>query len=291
MPIAQSILDRIVSAADEDRFAAHAVHVLAGDETAEHHWSDDIRRDVHSLAKGVCALAVGVAADEGLMDVDAPVSTYLDDVAFGEGAGEVTMRHLLKMTSGIDLPWSETMMTDWPDLAMEFLGRPSRGRVFQYSNASTYTAMRVLDSVVGDAGAWVSSRVFDPLGIDDPYWERCQNGFIAAGGGLHLSLAELARIGRLIRDEGRWEGRRVVSSRWVRTMHTDWSEHEAEPAYRRYALAAWGGPGDAWRMHGANGQLMIFLDDAVVTLLADDHFAADRMAERIVETLEEARRR
>ncbi len=48
------------------------------------------------------------------------------------------------------------MLTDWPDLAHEFLSRPSAGRVFQYSNASTYTAMRALSSVVGDLADWLS---------------------------------------------------------------------------------------------------------------------------------------
>lgn len=291
MTLAQPILDRIVRAADEDGFSAHAAHVLVGDDEAEHHWSDDDRRNIHSVSKGVCALAIGVASDEGLVDVDAPVSEYLPDLAYGDGADAVTLRHLLQMTSGIDLPWSETLMTDWPDLAAEFLSRPSRGRVFQYSNASTYTAMRVLQAVTGDAYEWTASRVLRPLGIADPPWDRCPNGWVEAGGGLRLTLAELSRIGRLVRDEGAWEGRRVVSAEWIRAMLTDEAEHDAEPAYRRYALSVWGGPGDARRMHGAYGQLVVFLGDAVVTVLADDHMGADRMAERIVAALEDARGR
>ena len=184
-------------------------------------------------------------------------------------------------------------MTDWPDLAREFLSRPSRGRVFQYSNASTYTAMRVLHAVVGDVSLWLAGRVFGPLGIAEPEWERCPNGYILAGGGLHLSATEMARIGRLIRDDGMWQSKRLVSAQWVRAMHSDWftrtevEGNEIAPSYRRYALAGWGGPGDAWRLHGAYGQLLIFLGDAVVTITANDHFKADRMSERVVETLEQ----
>jgi CubicO group peptidase (beta-lactamase class C family) len=290
MSRAQKIVDRLVGIAEEDGFAAHAVHVLIGDESAEYHWSDDDRRDVHSVAKGVCVLAIGIAADDGLLDVDEPVATYLPDVELGAGVEGVTVRHLLTMTSGIDLPWSETMMTDWPDLAREFLSRPSRGRVFQYSNASTYTAMRALQSVVGDLPRWLDERLFGPLAIDAPAWERCPNGWILAGGGLHLRTAELARIGQLIRDDGVWQSQRIVSSRWVQAMHTDWFEREPEtgPAYRRYALSGWAGPHDAWRLHGAYGQLLVFLGDAVVTITANDHFKADRMVERVVTTLEQS---
>jgi CubicO group peptidase (beta-lactamase class C family) len=293
MSRAQTIVDRLVVIADEDGFDAHAVHILLGDQTAEFHWSADIRRDVHSVAKGVCVLAVGMAADDGLIDVDAPVASYLPGFALGKGVEAVTVRHLLNMTSGIDLPWSETMMTDWPDLAREFLSRPSQGRVFQYSNASTYTAMRVLDSVVGDLPQWLDERLFGPLEIATPEWERCPHGWIVAGGGLQLRLIEMARIGQLIRDDGVWDEKRLVSSQWVQAMHSDWyvrpeePGREIAPAYRRYALAGWGGPGDAWRLHGAYGQLLIFVGDAVVTITANDHAQADRMAERVVETLEQ----
>jgi CubicO group peptidase (beta-lactamase class C family) len=289
MSRAQKIVDRLVVIAEEDGFAAHAVHVLLDEESAEHFWTDDERRDVHSAAKGVCVLAIGIAADAGLLDCDAPVAAYLPDFALGESVEGVTVRHLLQMTSGIDFPWSETMMTDWPDLAREFLSRPSRGRVFQYSNASTYTAMRALEAVVGDVPRWLDQRLFAPLGIDAPTWERCPNGFILAGGGLHLRTTELARIGQLIRDDGVWQGQRVVSPRWAQAMHSDWFERgpEPAPAYRRYALSGWAGPDDAWRLHGAHGQLLIFRGAAVVTITAHDHFKADRMAERVVTTLDQ----
>lgn len=286
MTRALTVRDRIVREADARGFVAHGLHVLVDSDTAEHRWTPDIREDVHSAAKGVCVLAAGIAADEGLIDLDAPAAAYLEDVDLGSGVDEVTLRHLLTMTSGIDLPWSETMMTDWPDLAREFIRRPSRGRVFQYSNASTYTAMTVLAARVGDVGDYLDARLFAPLGIHGVEWERCPNGRIVAGGGLPLRTEELARVGRLIRDRGTWEGRGLVSAELIDAMHVDWVTAGTTPGYDRYALAGWGGPGEAWRLHGAYGQLVIFRDDAVVTITADDHAGADAMVEQVVRTLE-----
>ena len=100
---AQFIADRIVSEADASGFRAHGLHVLVGDDIAEHRWTADVREDIHSAAKGVCVLAAGIAADEGLISLDAPVATYLPDVELGEGVDEITVRHLLTMTSGIRL--------------------------------------------------------------------------------------------------------------------------------------------------------------------------------------------
>lgn len=295
MTTATSILDAIVRHVDDTGFGAHGLHVrTAGDGTAddvaEHRWTPDVREEIHSAAKGVCVLATGIAADDGLVDVDESIADALPAFAFGDGVEQVTLRHLLTMTSGIDMPWSATELTDWPDLAAEFLRRPSRGRVFQYANVSTYTAMRVLETRVGDVGTFVSRRLFDPLGIDDVEWSRCANGYVAAGGGLALRTEELARLGKLIRDGGVVDGRRVVSGRWCDAMHTDWVEREGTgPGYDRYAMAGWGGPGRLWRLHGAYGQMLLFDDhpdgDTVVTITADDHFGADAIAAFVADEL------
>ena len=282
---ASTIRDQIVQQAEESGFDAHGLHVLMGTDSAEHRWTPDVREDIHSVAKAVCVVAAGIASDEGLIDLDAPVGTYVDDIDLGPGVDRVTLRRLLSMSSGIDLPWSETMMTDWPDLAIEFLGRPSRGSVFQYSNASTYTAMTVLARRVGDVAEYLDPRLFRPLGIRDVAWERCPNGRIIAGGGLALRTEELARIGALIRDRGMCEGSRLVSAEWIDAMHSDWVVAGSTPGYDRYALAGWGGPGGAWRLHGAHGQLIIFVDEAVVTITANDHLGADAMAAAVVQML------
>jgi CubicO group peptidase (beta-lactamase class C family) len=288
---ADSILDGVVAEIRRTGFTAHGVHVLAGDDTAGHLFTADERRDIQSIAKGVCVIAAGIAADEGMLSLDAPVATYLPGVARGAGVDEVTLRHLLTMSSGIELPWSATMMTDWPDLAVEFLGRPSRGRIFQYSNASTYTAMRALAAVVGDVVSWLGPRLFAPLGIDDVVWQRCPNGYIVAGGGLALRTDELARVGRLIRDRGAWEGRRIVSAEWIDGMHAGWVVAGPNPGYDRYALAGWGGPGAGWRIHGAYGQLLLFHTDAVVAITAADdrienHTEADALAAFVMALIE-----
>jgi CubicO group peptidase (beta-lactamase class C family) len=280
---APQLRDRIVHEVDASGFGAHGLHVLVGDDTAEHRWTPDIREDIQSAAKGVCVLAAGIAADEGLVDLDEPLADWVSDVALGEGVGAVTLRRLLSMSSGIDLPWSETMMTDWPDLSVEFLGRPSRGRVHQYSNASTYAAMRLLAARVGDVGEFMSERLFAPLGIDDVAWERSPNGRILAGGGLPLRTEELARFGRLIRDRGMWRGRRLVSAAVIDAMHADWVRTGSEAPYAAYAMSGWAGPGAAWRLHGANGQLVILAPGAVITITASDHFGADAIAAFAVE--------
>jgi CubicO group peptidase (beta-lactamase class C family) len=287
MTHAQAVRDAVVTEVDRTGFRAHGLHVLVGEDVAEHRWTPDVREDVQSIAKGVCVLAVGIAAADGTVDVDEPVAAALPGVRFGAGTDAVTLRQLLTMTSGVDLPWSPTLLTDWPDLALEFLGRPSRGRVFQYANASTYTAARVLATRVGDVGRFVQDRLFTPLGIADVEWERCPGGHVAAGGGLLLRTTEVARLGRFVRDRGSVDGRQLLAPGWVDAMHSDWVAAGRNPAYERYALAGWDGPGRLWRLHGAYGQLLLFDEaaDAVVTITADDHAGADAVAASVAGVL------
>lgn len=82
-----------------------------------------------------------------------------------------------------------------------------------------------------------------------------------------------------------WEGSRLVSAEWIDAMHSDWVVAGSTPGYDRYALAGWGGPGGAWRLHGAHSQLIIFVDEAVVTITANDHLGADAMAAAVVQML------
>jgi CubicO group peptidase (beta-lactamase class C family) len=273
MTRADHLRDTIAARIDDTGFSAHGLHVRVGDDVATHRWAPDERREIHSVCKAVAVLAAGIAADEGLVSLDDPVSDLLPTAA------DITLRHLLSMSSGIDFPFSETMMTDWPDLAAEFLPRPSRGRVFQYSNASTYTAMHALSQRTGDVEEFLRPRLFAPLGFGDATWRRCPNGRVLGGEGIALRTDEMARLGLLIRDRGLFESRRLVSGGIVDAMHAGWvaTGDDAE-GYRRYALAGWDGPGEAWRLHGAHGQLVVFAGDAVVTVTAHDHGGADAVA-------------
>ncbi|MEX8057266.1 serine hydrolase domain-containing protein [Microbacterium sp. 16-032] len=276
MTRAAALRDALVARIDDTGFGAHGLHVRVGDDVATHRWTPDKREEIHSVAKAVAVLAAGIAVDEGLMSLDEPVRPALP------AATPVTLRDLLSMSSGIDLPWSETMMTDWPDLAAEFLSRPSRGRIFQYSNASTYTAMAALSQRTGDIEEFLRPRLFAPLGWADVSWRRSPSGRVLGGEGLELRTDELAQLGLLIRDRGVVDGRRVVSPRIVDAMHSGWIETgSVGDGYRRYALSGWDGPGGAWRLHGAHGQLIVFIGDAVVTVTAHDHSGADAVAEFI----------
>ena len=230
--------------------------------------------------------ARGTAALGGLglrRIIDLRADDVFSGIRFGDGAEAVTLRHLLTMTSGIDFRWFGHEPVMWPDLAGEMLSRPSAGRRFQYSDVSTYVAMRMLATVVGDVRDWLLPRLFQPLEIDNPQWHRCPLGFIIGGTGLELRTEELARIGRVLLDRGRWNDRALVSPGWVDSMHESWVYTGNPPPMDRYGIATWAGPGGAWRLEGRYGQFVLINGDAVVTITAHEESLEDRLSELAAE--------
>jgi len=283
MSLAETVRDRIVRAVDDEQLGAYGLHVLVGDESAQHRWRSDDRVNLYSVSKGVSALAAGIAIDEGILSLDTRAVDVLDVPAAGAGSEGVTLEHLLTMTSGIDFEWFGDQEVPWRDLAHEMLARPSRGPGgrFQYSDASTYVAMRMLGAAVGDVRDWLLPRLFQPLGIHNPQWLRCPLGWIVGGSGLELRTEELARIGRLLRDRGRFGAQRVVAEQWIDRMHAGWVVSGAGGIYSSYGIAAWCGPRSGWRLDGRYGQY-VFIDDAadaVVTITAHEEKSDQRLVE------------
>ncbi|GAA1130165.1 serine hydrolase domain-containing protein [Microbacterium natoriense] len=278
-PRADDVLRRIVAEVDAEELGAYGIHVLIGDDTAAHRWRSDDRVNLYSVSKGVSALAAGIAVDEGILSLDSRAVDVLQVARPGVDAEKVTLQHLLTMTSGIDFEWFGDHPVTWPDLAVEMLSRPSNdgGRAFQYSDASTYVAMRMLGAVVGDVRDWLMPRLFTPLGIHNPQWHRCPRGWIVGGSGLELRTEELSRIGRVLRDRGAG----FVSAEWIERMHSDWLPSGADGDYAAYGFATWKGPGRCWRLDGRYGQYVVIDDaaDAVVTITAHEESRDHRLAE------------
>ncbi len=266
MTRADDLRDALVARIDDTGFAAHGLHVRVGDDVAMHRWTPDEREEIHSVAKAVAVLAAGIAADEGLASLDEPVRSMLP------AATEVTLRELLSMSSGIDLPWSETMMTDWPDLAAEFLSRPSPAGSSSTPTPSTYTAMAALSQRTGDIEEILRPRLFAPLGWADLSWRRSPSGRVLGGEGLELRTTSWLSA-RVAHPRPRHRRRSPRGGRRNRGCHALGLDRDGERRRRVSPLrpVGVGRPGDAWRLHGAHGQLIVFVGEAVVTVTAHDH--------------------
>src|SRR5699024_6341988 len=109
---------------DQD-LGVRAIHLhRAGHKDLTHRFVDDTAENIYSVSKTVTALAVGIAAEEGLLDPEDLLSDHLPAPAGGYGTGieQVRLRHLLTMTSGSPVLGFLDEQREHPDLTSLLLG-------------------------------------------------------------------------------------------------------------------------------------------------------------------------
>ncbi len=191
----------------------------------------DHPHDLRSISKSVTGLVAGIVHGRGQLALDQPVMEFfpeLADLASTERR-QITVQHLLDMTVGWDwnessVPYgnpanSETQMVLAPDRNRHLLGLPmlhAPGTRWAYSGGATALLADAIERSTGQRLLPLAqAALFDPLGIPPPTWRTDREGRTLAFSGLRLRPRELARIGRLLLDGGRWQGRPVVPADWI----------------------------------------------------------------------------
>jgi CubicO group peptidase (beta-lactamase class C family) len=172
----------------------------------------------------VASLAVGIALGEGkLRSLDAPLSTWFAEFAVGDKA-QVTLRHVLTHTSGIRHEPSPETISSQPDYLRYVRQSPldtPPGKTFSYNNEAVELLAGVILSATGTPiDDYLKRKLFEPLGLAPGRWLHDAAGHAQLFSGLALDARDLARLGRLVLDGGRWSGRQLVPADYVREMVT-----------------------------------------------------------------------
>jgi CubicO group peptidase (beta-lactamase class C family) len=205
-----------------------------------------------SVSKSLTGALAGILAEQGLLDLTAPVRTYVPELG-DSGYGDATVRQVLDMTVSLvfreeyDDPRSEIQQQDratgWrPSREGDIIGNyhflptikkdGEHGRVFQYCSATTDVLGWVLEKVSGVPFPELFSReIWAQLGAEhDGYITVDQYGASLPNGGFCLTLRDLARFGQMILQDGHFNGRSIVPSSSIdetrnRGDNGPWSYH------------------------------------------------------------------
>ena len=187
----------------------------------------DTLHDIRSAGKSVTALLVGIAIDRRrIAGLDDPVARYWPEAA-GHAIGDVRLRDLLTMRSGLAAfdedpasPGNEDLMDEAADplafvLAVPRADRP--GTRYRYNSVTAYTAGVVVAKATGASlSDFARATLFAPLGITRWQWAADAAGYTKGQGNLSLTTRGLATIGEMVRGGGRYHGHRIVSAAWLR---------------------------------------------------------------------------
>lgn len=217
--------------------------------SAQEHGRQDKRR-IYSVTKSITSLLLGIVLQDNFEQaLDRPVFDYFPDINNSDPlVSGITLEHALTMSAGLE--WNE-MDTSYggnndddrmqvsKDPIKFVLSRPLThlpGERWYYSGGLTMVVAGVAESLIDQSFEELAKeKLFTPLGITDYMWARsgAKGNTVNAGWGLRLRLRDLAKIGYLVLEQGRWQGQQLVPEKWI----------EASTRRVREDLRLWSGDG------------------------------------------------
>lgn len=174
----------------------------------------------HSMCKSITGMAIGMLIEEGKLKLDENIYDIFSDQINALSKifrPVITVENLLTMTSGVT--FNESGIVSGNDWLGSFLnasvnGKP--GTEFQYNSLNTYVLSAIVTKRTGETlTEYLTPRLFAPLGITKYYWETCPKGITKGGWGLFLCAEDMAKLGQLYLQRGKWNGQQLVSEYWI----------------------------------------------------------------------------
>ena len=259
-------------------------------------------QEMTSATKSVTSILIGIAIDQHLISgVDEKVATFFPeyaDIFAGADKARLRLRDLLSMSAGLawdewTRPYSDPLndhvrmiRSDDPiRYVFELPVVAAPGTKFAYNSGLSVVLGQIIFKVSGlRADTFAERHLFAPLGITDHYWTKYPDEIVQAGGGLYLRPRDMAKLGQLFLNGGRWQGKQIVSEEWVRQStenHIDAAQIPAAARAEGYGYQWWLGSFKAgnrvvksYSARGRGGQFIIVFPDqhmvAVFTSGADN---------------------
>lgn len=235
----------------------------------------DVWKHTFSACKSIVSLAIGLLIDEGKLSYDTKVLPLLDAQASALvrlRLGELTVRHLLTMTSTILFNEAESAAEEnWLRGCLNSLTAGTLGKTFHYNSLNTYLLSVLVRSVTGQGLVeYLTPRLFAPLGIENIYWETCPMGYERGGWGLYISPEDLAKIGQLVLQEGRWNGKQLISSDYLTQATTPQVATPTEYGAFDYGFQIWSGRNsNTFLFNGMLGQNVLGFRNNQILIVAN----------------------
>jgi CubicO group peptidase (beta-lactamase class C family) len=268
-------------------------------------YGPDCPHPLHSLSKSFTSTAIGMAVQEGLLNVNDPVLKFFPDEAPpnpSQNLKAMRVRHLLSMNTGhksdttkqvfqhlyqvspfggwlhqknyTEKPGRVPEEENWPKVFLSLPVEHEPGTWFVYNTAATYMLSAILTKLTGQSlKEYLHSRLFEPLGLENPHWETDPRGINLGGSGMHAKTEDIARFGQLYLQKGLWNGKRIVAEEWIAEatkFHSDNSNTQTNPDWSvGYGYQFWRCRHQCYRGDGAFGQYCVIMpeQDAVLAMI------------------------
>lgn len=227
----------------------------------------------HSMCKSITGMAIGMLIEEEKLKLDENIYDIFPNHinAFSKIFRPViTVENLLTMTSGVTFNESGIVSgNDWLESFLNASVNGKPGTEFQYNSLNTYVLSAIVTKRTGETlTEYLTPRLFGPLGITKYYWETCPKGITKGGWGLFLCAEDMAKLGQLYLQRGKWNGQQLVSEYWIEISTARHLKTQNDTYGYGYQLWMEQRPG-SFEYNGMLGQNVIIYPDMDMVLVTN----------------------
>jgi CubicO group peptidase (beta-lactamase class C family) len=257
----------------------------------------DHSNNIHSASKCIISSLIGIAIDKGILEgVDQNILDFFPDYEPNDIAKEqITIEHLLNMTSGFDWEedYTEYFIEDRGNWTTSILDLPlvaSPGDVFNYSTGNTHLLSAILRNASElSTCEYTNSNLTTDLGIEIEHWGKDPQGYFSGGYNFYITPRELAQFGLLYLNNGISMSNQIVPLDWIN--HSLTAQVNVDNKYD-YSYCWWVtqiAEENIYKAWGYGGQYICLIPDLDIMLISTantkdvyDQFDIDSFIEQYV---------
>lgn len=206
----------------------------------------------YSVTKSITAMAIGVLFDDSeITDLDVAILDYYPEYPLNtlsnpdERKQDITLRQTLQMRAGFEwdelgIPYTSSSnpaveivgSRDWVKYVLDKPVATNPGSRFAYNSGCTMLLSGVIKQLTGKpAAAYAKEKLLNRLQISNYEWQEGPNEISNTGFGINLRPRDMAKFGQLMLNYGVWEGRQVISGRWVAASFESYTRFQGGYGY------------------------------------------------------------
>lgn len=295
--VSSEAIGQFIDSFDAKKHELHSVMIIRhGKVIAEGWWKPyaaNLKHSMYSVSKSWTSTAIGFAVAEKRIQVSDKVMKYFpeyQDLANKPYIADLSIQNLLTMSVGHEVEPLRGVVATQNDWVKGFLSASiahQPGTKFLYNTLATYMLSAIIQKVTGQKVVdYLGPRLFKPLGIQGVDWEVDPKGINTGGWGIRVKTEDMAKLGQLYLQHGKWKGKQILPADWVTeatSKHIDQdpsasAEKKANSDWLQgYGYQFWRCRNGAFRADGAYGQYIVMMpeQDAVVVITSESHELQD----------------
>ena len=289
--VSSTAIQKFIGSYQKDKHELHSVMIIRHGKVIAEKWATPyaptITHSMYSVSKSWTSTAIGFAVDEKRFTVEDKVLSFFPeyaDLGANPFVKDLKIKDLLTMSVGHEKEPMRSVVVMQPDWVRGFLNAPiayQPGTKFLYNTLATYMLSAIIQTVTGQTFLdYLQTRLLKPLSIQGIDWEKDPRGINTGGWGIRVHTEDMAKLGLLYLNKGKYEGKQILSENWVHeaTMkHIDQNpsasqaKKDSSDWLQGYGYQFWRCRNGAFRADGAYGQYIVMLpaQDAVVVITSE----------------------